>query len=47
MSATATSRSPKAWTPTQAEVAAIVLEMRPIIDRFVARDQRLLQRHRI
>ena len=30
-----------AWAPTQAEVAAIVLEMRPIIDRLVERDRRL------
>ena len=30
------------WTPTPEEVAAIVAEMRPIIDRCVARDRRLL-----
>ena len=29
-----------AWAPTADEVAAIVAEMRPIIDRFAARDQR-------
>ncbi len=32
----------EAWAPTATEVAAIVLEMRPIIDRCVERDSRLL-----
>ena len=27
------------WNPTPAEVASIVVEMRPIIDRFAARDR--------
>jgi hypothetical protein len=31
-----------AWTPTPQEVQAILAEMRPIIDRFAARDQRQL-----
>jgi hypothetical protein len=31
------------WTPTPDEVAAIVLEMRPIIARFAARDLERLQ----
>ena len=30
------------WTPTPEEVAAILAEMRPIIDRFAARDRRRL-----
>jgi len=30
------------WTPTAEEVAAIVAEMRPIIDRFAARDQQVI-----
>jgi hypothetical protein len=30
------------WIPTAAEVAAIVAEMRPVIDRFADRDRRLL-----
>ena len=30
------------WTPTRDEVAAIVAEMRPIIDRFAARDHHRL-----
>jgi hypothetical protein len=30
------------WAPTSEEVAAIVSEMRPIIDRFAARDQQRL-----
>jgi len=32
----------ESWTPTPHEVAAILVEMRPIIDRFAARDQRQL-----
>jgi hypothetical protein len=38
MSANATTTLPT-WAPTKAEVAAIVLEMRPIIDRICARDE--------
>jgi len=30
------------WAPSRDEVAAIVNEMRPIIDRFAARDERQL-----
>ena len=30
------------WKPTPEEVAAVVNEMRPIIDRLAARDQQLL-----
>ena len=43
MNATATLHRPiEAWTPTPAEVAAIVLEMRPIIDRCVERESQRL-----
>ena len=30
------------WKPTAEEVRAIVVSMRPIIDRVVARDRRML-----
>ena len=30
------------WVPTAEEVAAVVAEMQPIIDRFAARDQQRL-----
>ena len=30
------------WKPTAAEVQRIVASMRPVIDRFVERDNRLL-----
>jgi hypothetical protein len=43
MSTTVPSIRPRgAWDPTPAEVAAIVREMRPIIDRLVERDARWL-----
>jgi hypothetical protein len=38
MSITTTSTS--SWNPSKAEVAAIVAELRPVIDRFVDRDRR-------
>ena len=31
------------WTPTPEEVAAVLVEMRPIIDRLAARDQQRLE----
>ena len=34
--------STESWAPTPEEVGAILAEMRPIIDRFAARDQRQL-----
>jgi hypothetical protein len=30
------------WISTPAELASILSEMRPVIDRFAARDQRLM-----
>jgi hypothetical protein len=39
---TRSTQTSEIWTPTAAEVAAIVAEMRPVIDRFAARDRRLL-----
>ncbi|MEY2420711.1 MAG: hypothetical protein QOI95_778 [Acidimicrobiaceae bacterium] len=30
------------WTTTAAELASILSEMRPVIDRFAARDQQLM-----
>jgi hypothetical protein len=38
MSKSSTSTSP--WNPSQAEVAAIIEELRPVIDRFADRDRR-------
>lgn len=43
MSASTTPCPTQAWIPTAAEVHAIVLEMRPIIDRCVERDSQFLQ----
>ena len=36
----ATSTSSTPWTTTAAELASILMEMRPVIDRFAARDHR-------
>jgi hypothetical protein len=38
--ATHTTSTP--WITTSAELASILAEMRPVIDRFVARDHRLM-----
>ena len=40
MAKSSTSTSP--WNPSPAEVAAILEEMRPVIDRFADRDRRLM-----
>ena len=39
---TTSTQTTEIWKPTAAEVAAIVAEMRPVIDRFAARDRRLM-----
>ena len=40
--ATSTTSTSTPWITTSAELASIIAEMRPVIDRFVARDQRLM-----
>jgi hypothetical protein len=40
MSTPSTPTSP--WNPSPAELAAILEEMRPVIDRFADRDRRLM-----
>jgi hypothetical protein len=42
MTTTAGNTPLETWKPTAAEVAAIVAEMRPVIDRLAARDRGLL-----
>ena len=44
---TNTTQATETWNPTAAEVAAIVAEMRPIIDRFAARDRRLMAEYAV
>ena len=38
----ARNNNPTPWISTPAELASILAEMRPVIDRFAARDQRLM-----